>query len=236
MVKGTSIEDELSDLYHRKLDKYTPSFASDLTVEDLKISGNYLKHSGSSSQISLAESRTLAGDKSTSITQGTKISTIQIGLDGYSDGEKVTGVEVYAVNKDTDTIVECIAFNGTGVARTPKASTFNFPFVDVEVNKSFGEDVYFIVGLKRNGNKGMRLGGRVSTGIAFDKTNDNELQVGSPIVLATTRIPFLYVYGEVLLSNAIIDVECNTPNVIEFVKANGTRIRIDVANGITTTI
>ncbi|MDY3960161.1 sialidase family protein [Romboutsia timonensis] len=232
----TLINNKLIELSDKKVDKYTPSFASDLTVEDLKISGNYIKHSGSSSQVGLAGNRTLAGDKATSITQGTKISTIQIGLDGYSEGETVTGVEVYAVNKNTDTIVECITFNGAGIARMRKDSSFDFPFVDVEVNKSFGEDVYFIAGIKQNNGKGMRLGGRVSTGIAFDKTSENELQVGSPIALVTTRTPFLYVYGEVSLSDAIVNVECNTANIIEFVRANGTRIRVDVANGSTTTI
>lgn len=225
------INNRISELYDRKVDKYTPSFASDLTVEDLKISGNYLKHSGSTLQVGLSGTRTLAGDKNTSITQGTKISTIQIGLHGYLEGETVTGVEVYAVNKNTDTIVECITFNGIGVARMRKDLSFNFPFVDVEVNKSFTEEVYFIAGIKQNNGKGMNLGGSASTGIAFTKADDNELQVGSHIALATTRTPFIYVYGGVSLSDAFIGVELNNTNSLDFKKANGSTQSIILPTG-----
>ena len=53
----------------------------------------------------------------------------------------------------------------------------------------------------------MRLGGHVPSGIAFDKTSEDKLQVGSTITLATTRTPFLYIYGDGLQLDKILEID-----------------------------
>ena len=233
-VNGGSVENELYELSIRKADKYGNSFISDLTVEDIKITGNPIATIRSNVTTGSAGTKTLAGDKNTFVRVGTKVSKILVGVNGYSEGETVTGVEVYAVKRDDNTIFERIVYEGTGVARIPKGETDGVLYVDVEVNKSFTEEVYFIARLKRNGNKGLRLGGIHTSGIAFDKTSDDqELQQGSviPIGTSTTKIPNMLIYGETSLSNAIVNVELNNTNRLDFKKANGSTQSITIPTG-----
>lgn len=229
----TLINNKLIELSDKKVDKYNPSFAADLTVENLKITGSPIVISRSSTSAGIAGTKTLAGDKNASIPQGTKVSKILVGVNGYTEGETVTGVEVYAVNKANDTIVERIVYEGTGVARIPKGITDGVLYVDVEVNKSFNDEVYFITRLKKNGSKGMYLGGTLTTGIAFDKqTDDQELAQGSgiPIGSSTRRIPNIIVYGKVSLSNAFVDATLNNSNGIDFTRADGTTKTVNIPN------
>lgn len=230
----TRIDSKLLELSNFKVDKYTPSIANDLTVENLNITGSPIVISRSSTSAGVAGTKTLAGDKNASIPQGTKVSKILVGVNGYTEGETVTGVEVYAVNKANDTIVERIVYEGTGVARIPRGYEADGVFyVDVEVNKSFSVEVYFITRLKKNGSKGMHLGGTLTTGIAFDKqTDDQELAQGSgiPIGSSTRRIPNIIVYGEVSLSNAFVDATLNNSNGIDFTRADGTTKTVNIPN------
>ena len=233
-VNGGSVENELYELSIRKADKYIPTFITDLTVEDIKITGNPIATIRSNVTTGSAGTKTLAGDKNTFVRVGTKVSKILVGVNGYSEGETVTGVEVYAVKRDDNTIFERIVYEGTGVARIPKGETDGVLYVDVEVNKSFTEEVYFIARLKLNGNKGMRLGGIHTSGIAFDKTSDDqELQQGSviPIGTSTTKIPNMLIYGETSLSSAIVNVELNNTNRLDFKKANGSTQSITLPTG-----
>lgn len=207
----TRIDSELSELSNTKVDKYTQSFASDLIVEDLKITTYPIAITRTNSGVNRAGTRTLSGDKSASVPQGTNVTMIQVGLYDYLEGEKVTGIEVYAVDKANDTIIDRIVFDGTGVARIPKGFEADGVFyVDVEVNKSFNAEVYFIARLKANGTKGMRLGGYIATGIAFDKPNENqELVQGTqvPIGADTGRIPNMLVYGDGVSLDKIVEID-----------------------------
>lgn len=232
------INNRVSELYDRKVDKYTPSNANDLTVESLKIAGNPIKEAHTSVGSGLAGTKTLAGNKNAYVQADTKISKIQVGLHGYLEGEKVTGVEVYAVKRDDDTIVERIIYEGIGVAKYPLNRSVNdVLFVDVEINKSFTEDVYFIARLKHNRTKGMYLcGADNANGIAFDKTTDNEeLTQGTPIVARSSRFASILVYGGVSLSDAVVNVELNNANGINFTKANGTITTVNIPNTGTVT-
>lgn len=219
------INNRISELYDRKVDKYTPSNANDLTVEDLKISGSPIKQEHTAVGSSRAGTNTLAGNKNAYVQANTKISKIQVGLDGYLEGEKVTGIEVYAVKYNDDTIVERIIYEGIGVAKYPLNTTVRgVLFVDVEINKSFNEDVYFIARLKHNGTKGMYLCGAGAGGVAFDKrTDDEELKHGDVVPTTTSgaRFAAMLVYGEVSLSNAFIGVELKNTNILDFKKADG---------------
>lgn len=233
-LSGNSVENELNELSIRKADKYGNSFISNLTVEDVKITGNPISAIRSKATTGSAGTRTLAGDKNTFVQAGTKVSKILVGVNGYSEGETVTGVEIYAIKRADDTIFERIVYEGTGVARIPKGETDGVLYVDVEVSKSFTEEVYFIARLKLNGNKGMRLGGTHASGIAFDKTSDDQelaVGVGIPIGNSTTKIPNMLIYGDgSSLSNAIVNVELNNTNGMDFTKANGNKITITLPN------
>ena len=234
-LSGNSVENELNELSMLKVDKYKDSFIVDLTVDDIKLSNAPIKSFIPTGAYGVANERTLAGNRDTSVQQDIKVSKILVGVDGYLDGETVTGVEVYAVNKANNTIVERIVYEGIGIARKPKGyENHDIIYVDVEVNKSFPVEVYFIARLRKNGNKGMRIYGLYQTGIAFDKTtNDQELVVGSsiPIGSSSTRVPSIIVYGDgESLSNAIVNVELNNTN-LNFKKANGSTQSITIPTG-----
>ena len=142
---GKSVENELSELSMLKVDKYKDSFIVDLTVDDIKLSNAPIKSFIPTGAYGVANERTLAGNRDTSVQQDIKVSKILVGVDGYLDGETVTGVEVYAVNKANNTIVERIVYEGIGIARKPKGyENHDIIYVDVEVNKSFPVEVYFI--------------------------------------------------------------------------------------------
>lgn len=231
-LNGGSVENELSELSIRKADKYIPTFITDLTVDDIKLTNRPIKTALATGISGLAGTKTLAGNTDASIPQDTKVSLIRVGLQDYLEGETVTGVEVYAVNKADNTIVERIVYEGTGVARKPKGfESSDVLYVDVEVNKSFSVEVYFIARLRQNGSKGMKLFGTLGTGIAFDKaTDEEELGQGTQIRNISSRVPNILVYGETSLSNAIVNATLNSTNGIDFTKANGTIITVDIPN------
>ena len=146
----------------------------------------------------VVNTRSIFGNPNAIVTANTLVSRICVETIGYNVGDIVDKVNVVAVRND-NTIKELVITDGTAIVVSHDGSYFNanHNLLEIEIQKMFDEDVYFVVGCEKNG-----IGGQVGyetrdSRIAMD-IPDGGLTVGDQLSLTSAhgRINSMIIYGE----------------------------------------
>lgn len=138
------------------------------------------------------------GKPSAVVTANTLVSRICVETIGYNVGDIVDKVNVFAVKND-NTVKELVVTDGTAIVIDHDGSYFNTncKLLEIEIQKMFDEDVYFVVGCGKSGNGGQAGHQTTDSRIAMDIPVDG-LAVGAQLSPITTygRINSMIIYGE----------------------------------------
>ncbi len=146
----------------------------------------------------VVNTKSIFGKPNAIVTANTLVSRICVETVGYNVGDIVDKVNVFAVKND-NTIKELVVTNGTAIVIDHDGSYFNrnCNLLEIEIQKMFDEDVYFVVGCERNGNGGQAGHVTSDSRIAMD-IPEGGLTVGTQLspTTASGRINSMIIYGE----------------------------------------
>ena len=131
-----------------------------LTVRELKVKSDVSinRYSGSSNR-HVASSTSVFGHPNATVPANVVVSRLAVAVVGYNVGEKVENINVFTVRPNDNILIEHLIVNGTGYVVNNYDSYFDSDCntLEIEIQQSFSEEVYFLVGCGKVGSKGQAI-------------------------------------------------------------------------------